>query len=219
MRKLCILDLFSGPGSVSETLKRKLGSNVGVLVHSVDIHPKYNPTTQVNILRWNYKHALRDFLRSRRPCDVFIAHASPPCTEYSRAKTRAPRNLRVADAIAKRTLRIIKYAKPDFWTLENPTGLLRNRLFMQPLRKYRKTCSYCRYGKPFRKMTDIWTNVDCELKICSSATPCRVKRETGRHLITAQSGPSGGMEGSGAGENVYSLPRGLVLHVYGGAIE
>ena len=218
MRKLYILDLFSGTGSVSEALKRKFGSKFKVLVHSVDIHPKYNPTAQVDILRWNYKPALRDFLRSRRPRDVFIAHASPPCTEYSRAKTTAPRNLRVADAIAKRTLRIIRYAKPDFWTLENPVGLLRSRIFMQPLRKYRKTWSYCRYGKPFRKMTDIWTNVDCELKICSSATPCRVKRETGRHLITAQSGPSGGMEGSGAGENVYSLPRRLVLHIYGGAI-
>ena len=143
MRRLYILDLFSGTGSVSEALKRKFGSQFKVLVHSVDIHPKYNPTTQVDILRWNYKRALRDFLRSRKPRDVFIAHASPPCTEYSRAKTTAPRNLRVADAIAKRTLRIVRYAKPDFWTLENPTGLLRSRVFMQPLRKYRKTCSYC----------------------------------------------------------------------------
>ncbi len=49
MRKLYILELFSGTGSVSEALKRELGSKFKVLVHSVDIHLKYNPTTQVNI--------------------------------------------------------------------------------------------------------------------------------------------------------------------------
>ena len=47
-------------------------------------------------------------------------HASPPCVEYSVAKTTAPRNLELADTIVKKTLEIINYLQPKNFTLENP---------------------------------------------------------------------------------------------------
>jgi hypothetical protein len=49
---------------------------------------------------------------------------SPPCEEYSRAKTTGERDLKTADEIAKACLRLIDTLKPKYWVLENPTGLL-----------------------------------------------------------------------------------------------
>lgn len=212
--RLYVIDLFSGTGSVSRALKRAFANRYDVRVESVDIHPGYNPTSCVDIITWNYRSHLDAFLKQRRPHDVVVVHASPPCVHYSRAKTLGRRDLTGADAIVQRSLRIMKYARPDYWTMENPVGLLRTRPFMQRLRKYRNTCSYCRYGKPIRKNTDIWTNIDVDLKCCNSQTPCPAKAEYGRHPVTAQSGPSGHARGSGVRENVYSLPAQLTTAIY-----
>ena len=58
--------------------------------------------------------------------------ASPPCTEYSAAKTRGIRKLEEANEIVQRVLRIIDYFAPQFFVIENPqTGLLKRQPFMQ----------------------------------------------------------------------------------------
>ena len=47
--------------------------------------------------------------------------ASPPCTEYSRAKSRyGVRQLDLAKSIVKRTLEIIDYFDPEYYGIENP---------------------------------------------------------------------------------------------------
>ena len=214
MPRLYLIELFSGTSSVSRALKRACSRLYDVRVESVDIHPKYHPTTCVDIRKWDYRQAIDSFLSTRRPRDVVVVHASPPCTEYSIAKTTGKRDLKTADQIVQRALRILNYARPDYWTIENPVGLLRTRPFMQRLRKYSNTCSYCRYGKAIRKNTDIWTNVDVNLKRCCSDTPCRTKAKYGTHLITAQAGPSGKIPGSRSGERVYGIPSRLVASVY-----
>ena len=63
--------------------------------------------------------------------------ASPPCTEYSKAKTTGTRNLSSANQIVEKTLEIIEYLDPVHFVIENPrTGLLKtNTLCMEYLTK------------------------------------------------------------------------------------
>lgn len=72
------MELFSGTGSFSRAARR-LARRRGLDLLALDIHPKYNPTHCVDILRWDYKKALAEFLpRHRRPGDIVWVHASPP---------------------------------------------------------------------------------------------------------------------------------------------
>lgn len=199
-----LLELFSGTGSVgNEMLKLKKVDSV----HSIDIHPKYNPTTCTDILKWNYKQF--------PPGYFHMIWASPPCTEYSLAKTRAPRDLELADKIVKRTLKIIKYYNPRHWFLENPVGLLKQRSFMQPLKM--NTCTYCKYGTQFKKPTNIWSNHDLPLKYCTRKNPCKGSTKTGVHPISSQQGRFDTKQGRTYGttdiNKVYPIPPKLVSHI------
>jgi len=226
-RTVFLVELFSGSSSVAKAMAKSLPPGTKLKVHSVDIHPKYNPTTATDVLEWDYRAALGRFLADAKPGDVVWVHASPPCTEFSRAKTTAVRDLPLADSLVKRALRIIKYAAglaPTparfFWTLENPVGLLRTRAYMQRLRRFRHTTSYCKWGKAFRKDTDVWTNVPgLELPLCRGGSYCPAKARTGRHSVTAQAGPTPSAPGAGPGENVYPLPSGLTRHLFREALD
>jgi site-specific DNA-cytosine methylase len=58
--------------------------------------------------------------------------ASPPCTEYSVAKTVGERKIEEANQIVLKTLEIIDYFKPRVWFIEKPqTGLLKKQPFMK----------------------------------------------------------------------------------------
>jgi len=150
-----LLELFSGTGSVSKAIHKEFKETE---IISIDILDKFNPTIRTDILDWDYK--------IYPPHYFDVIWASPPCTEYSRAKTRSPRNLDLADSIVKRTLEIIDYYKPTTFFIENPhSGLLKSRPFMTGIPYY--TVDYCQYGMPYRKRTAIWTNKkDFKPKLC-----------------------------------------------------
>ena len=207
-----VLELFSGTGSVGDVLKMKYKD---VEIISLDIHPKYNPTHTTDILKWNYKQYETNYFD--------IIWASPPCTEYSVAKTIGVRNLDLADKIVKRTFVIIDYLKPKYWFVENPgeRGLLGKRPFMKRYEKYRNECTYCHYGALFRKPTNIWTNVlDLNLRYCTKGDQCKSKRKYGKHPKIAQHSASSTTyydkdrgEGSGSVDNIYPIPPKLILHI------
>ncbi len=226
---LYLIELFAGTHSVSRAIRNSsVSRDCGELkVLSVDIDPKYDASITTDINRWKFQEDMDEFLRKRRRGDIIFVHASPPCTEFSRALTTRPRNLPAGSRNVKTALRIIahvvgSYAEPVFWTIENPVGLLQHQPFMRRFDKQKHTTSYCRWGSAFkyRKNTNIWSNLDLDLPICNVHTPCQSKRRYGRHLRTAQSGDSsGGSVGSGGGENVYGLPPKLVRHLIRAAIE
>ncbi len=202
-----ILELFSGTASVSKVLK-ELYENCEIV--SVDILPGFNPTHAVDILTWEYT--------VYPPKHFEIIWASPPCTEYSKAKRRSPRNLALADSIVERTLQIIDYFKATYWYIENPAdgGLMKHRPVMQHMNKYIHTCCYCRYGFEYRKATNIWTNRHgLNLKMCyKHSTPCDAMKTYGKHMKSAQYSRSSCARhglGRGRAENAYSIPRELII--------
>ena len=137
-----LLEMFSGTGSVGLVAK-----SLGFNVISLDLK---NADINTDILKWDYKQFDRnhfDFIWS-----------SPPCTEYSIAKTRGIRNIEYANSIVLKTIEIIKYFNPKYFVIENPqTGLLKNQEFMDEFEF--KDVDYCKYGFNYRKRTRLWNNI------------------------------------------------------------
>ena len=137
-----LLEMFSGTGSVGLVAK-SLGFNV------ISLELK-NADINTDILKWDYKQFDRnhfDFIWS-----------SPPCTEYSVAKTREIRNIEYANSIVLQTIEIIKYFNPKYFVIENPqTRLLKSQEFMNEFDF--NYVDYCKYGMPYRKRTRLWNNI------------------------------------------------------------
>ena len=182
-----LVELFSGTGSFGSAA-REVAEGAGMAFRklSVDIHPKYNPSTCTDILRWDYESELATFLRDKREGDLLWVHASPPCNEFSIMKNGQQRNLPLADSIVQRALAIIEHLKPTYWTIENPKGLLQKRPYMAALDKHKHLTSYCCWGRPFRKDTRLWSNLELHLPVCRAGTYCGQKLATGKHALSAK---------------------------------
>jgi hypothetical protein len=156
------LEIFSGTQSFSKGIKRLSSENETI---TVDILDKFNPTHIEDILTWNYK---------QYPVGYFnIIWCSPPCTEYSKAKSRGVRNLDGADILVRRSFEIIDYFQPQAWIVENVgTGLLVKR--MESIRSGLSSylVDYCVYGKPYRKRTILWSNIHLHLGLCKGKGYC-----------------------------------------------
>ena len=145
-----LLELFSGTGSMGRAFRAR-----GWQVTSVDIDPGAFPTICVDIMELDVGEILGYG-------NVDLIWASPPCTHYSCARTKArmPRDLEGSDALVRKVLDLADQLF-CYLLLENPhSGLLKTRPVVQDLRMC--VLDYCRYGTPYRKRTGIWTNSDFE---------------------------------------------------------
>jgi hypothetical protein len=141
-----LLELFSGTGSMGRAFREQ-----GWRVTSVDIEPKFNPTFCCDVLEFEAWRVLEFG-------NVDLIWASPPCTHYSCARTKAktPRDLEGSDALVRKVLDLADNLC-CYYLIENPhSGLLKTRPVVQgiPMR----VLDYCRYGTLYRKRTSIWTN-------------------------------------------------------------
>ena len=198
MKRLYLIELFSGSRSVSRALKKCLHS-MELHVLSVDNDEKTNPTKVVDINKWNYKHDIDHFLKRSRDTDIIAVHASPPCTAFSIANTTGVRDIKSGTQNVKKAFEIIKYVRPDIWTLENPVGLLKDQPFMKKFDKYMNVTSYCKWGKLYQKPTNIWSNIrELNFPMCTSESPCQMRKQYGKHIYTSQKGNTrNGAFGSG----------------------
>ena len=201
-----LLELFSGTGSVGNVFKEH-----GWDVVSLDRDMPADIST--DILDWDYKN-------SSYPPNYFdVIWASPPCTEYSIAKTKGVRNLELANSIVEQTLAIIEYYDPHIYFLENPqTGLLKHQTFMQGL-DYNDV-DYCKYGMPYRKRTRLWNNcLPFASKKCNR--DCEAMDEAmKKHIQVAQQSPTGAKAQWGDGhkfkrDELYMVPQALVEEIVG----
>jgi len=174
------LVLFKGTGSIDRALEQQ-----GFQVDSLDLDPKCGATWTCDVLQWE---AWKDMSPGRYD---FI-WASPPCVQYSRARTTAktPRNFELADGIVQRTLEIIFHLAPKAWLLENPqTGLLKTRKVIEGY-PYRDVC-YCRYSEAgrwmYRKPTRLWGVLPPFVPrlMCTRRDPCPLS-VSGKHPESAQ---------------------------------
>ena len=98
-----VLELFSGTKSIGNAFER-CGYHDIV---SVDSDATYDPSRLIDIMQWDYSEFV--------PGDFFFVHASPPCTQYSQARTRGgPRDFNTADGLVTKALEIIDYLQPMF---------------------------------------------------------------------------------------------------------
>ena len=170
-----MLELFSGTGSVGQVAK-ELGYDVISLDKDMEAH------IQIDIMDWDYTDL--------PPWMFDVIWASPPCTEYSRAKTCGVRDIEGSNEVVKKTLEIIDYFKPKYWIIENPqTGLLKEQEFMIWI-PY-NDIDYCKYGMPYRKRTRLWNNIDSWHPKPLCKRDCDAMNETRtRHKQEAQQGGS-----------------------------
>jgi hypothetical protein len=161
------LEVFKGTGSVGKVFEA-----AGWEVISVDVEAKFEPTLCVDVLKWDYWQY--------PPGHFDYVHLSPPCTEYSKAMTKRPRNLALGDSLVDKALEILVYFRPRWWTLENPyTGMLKSRPAMQHLKPFMQRVCYCKYSEgdetwSYRKETAIWTNLKWKPRpLCHRDSPCQ----------------------------------------------
>jgi site-specific DNA-cytosine methylase len=147
-----------------------------------------------------------------------VIWASPPCTEYSMAKTTGARDIEGANKVVQKTLDILQYYEPKYWMIENPqSGLLKNQLCMWGL-PYQDV-DYCKYGMRYRKRTRIWNNIVNWKPKPLCCKDCQSMDEGGkRHIQEAQRCPSGKQETWGnrrknTQHELYMIPSDLVREI------
>ena len=197
-----LLELFSGTGSIG-----KVFAKAGWEVTSVDNDPKSGATIIADI---------NDLDLEELPEEVDLIWASPPCTQYSvaRSTARTPRDLVGADRLVRKTLEIIaRYPTGTPFFIENPLGLLRTRPVIQGIP--RLTIDYCQYRDhrfppKYRKRINLWTNAAwwfVPRDLCDRWT-CAGCDARGRHTDVAQCVPWRGRGGHKV-STLYAIPPAL----------
>lgn len=157
------LELCSGTKSFS-----KIAIKYGYNTYTLDLLEKFNPSFCCDLLEWDYKQFPSGYFK--------IIWASPPCQSFStmgggkhRLKVDMTPKTDIAkkgDLYLKKVLEIIEYFKPSLYLIENPRALMRYSEYIINFNPIINECSYCKYGFPYMKNTDIFSNRQLNLQKC-----------------------------------------------------
>ena len=168
-----MLELLCGEGVLAEVFRKR-----GFDITTLDNNPDLNPDIVADIL---------DIDPGSLPGPFLYIHASPVCTTFSvcqlsrHYKNRIPWSSKahIGIAILIKCIEIIEYWKPEYWTIENPRGMMRHVPRLQQF--HRVTVTYCQYGEDFQKPTDFW--MPCPFwipkKACSAGDSCHQAQPRG----------------------------------------
>ena len=163
-----VVDLFSGLGGWAR-IARERGHDVTTL----DLDPRFGADVVEDVASWDPPAEL---VRS-----TALLVASPPCEAFSNLGARrnwnpdgSPRSSAAfagLDAVAA-TLDLVARIEPRWWVLENPRAQLRRVVAERwpEVSATRRTVTYCAYGEPMQKPTDLWGAFPPSLGL---APPCR----------------------------------------------
>lgn len=149
-----VLDLFSGTGGWSEAFLDR-----GHHVIRLDNNPKFRtvPHTLItDVLNYDFSNFKVDVILASPPCEKFSVSRIRDNWIGSKTTPLVPRHEASAQALflLETTLRIVYATKPKYWWLENPMGAMRRMDCLQDVP--RTTVTLCKYGKHYRKPTDLW---------------------------------------------------------------
>lgn len=170
-----VLDLFCGLGGWGRAFRDRGHDVVGV-----DWDPKFEPDIVADIF---------DLTPRKLPGPFDIVLASPPCERFSvlqigrnwhedgRPKTAGAAK---AEALVWATRILIEALDPAFFVIENPMGKLRA---LRPLASLNmRLVTYCQYGAPWRKPTDLWGGFPPSLNLrppCENGDDCHLRAGRG----------------------------------------
>jgi hypothetical protein len=162
-----VLDLFAGLGGWGSAFLER-----GHEVVSVDFNPAFGTTIVADVFD----------LKAKELGHFDAVLASPPCEKFSvltigrnwhtdgRPKTAGAAK---AEALVWATRILIEDLDPAFFVIENPCGKLR---VLRPLADMEmRTVTYCTYGAPWQKRTDLWGGFPPSLVLrpsCTNDNPC-----------------------------------------------
>lgn len=154
-----VLELFAGTRSIGKAFEKR-----GHEVYSIEWDKHFESIDWYEDIS---KITAKDILERFGKPDVIWA--SPDCTTFSVAAISKHRRkektgsltpiteyAKFCDMTDQHVLELIRELKPKFWFIENPRGGMRVMYWMKDLPRY--TVTYCQYGEPYMKPTDIWTN-------------------------------------------------------------
>ncbi len=149
-------------------------------VVTLDIRKSCASTYVTDILEWDYKVLSTVWVRvGVRQCTVYRIHKA--------LKTR-PRNLKMAEKIAKRTLEIISWLQPEKYFIKNPAGgLLQKRPYMRNIPYIR--VDYCQFQPwwGYKKPTFIFGTIQgLKSHVCDGWTCEAIMPGTGRQKFVSE---------------------------------
>lgn len=175
-----VLDLFAGLRGWSDPFAER-----GHDVFSVDNDPRFDVSSHADILT---------LTAADLPWTPDIILASPPCEGFS--VLRIGRNwynrelgipnlpktptAEMGLALVTATLRLVDELKPAFWVMENPRAMLRKLPVVA--HADRRTVTYCQYGHPTMKPTDLWGGFPPSLVLrpmCRPRADCHIAAPRG----------------------------------------
>ena len=193
-----ILELFAGTASFA-----RVAEFYGHDTYTIDNDPIFKTDKTMDIMALTPEDI---------PFDIDILWASPPCTSFSQSGVwkhwdyfEPKTDFAVLSLeLIRKTIEIIKSAKPKYWFIENPRSILRKFPEMKALPVRVEVC-YCRYGEFRMKPTDIWTNLETWEPRPFCYNGCK-------DHITAERGSTTGSQGMGKAESA-RVPQLLCLEI------
>ena len=197
-----LLELFSGTKSVS-----KIAKSLGWETISLDIDPKFSPDLCMDVMDFDYTQFPKNHFS--------FVWASPDCRAYSVARSNAkiPREeaMAASDVLVEKTQQIINYFSCAY-CIENPAS---SRLWKREVAAGLQciTTSYCSFGYPYRKNTNLANNFGLILPVCPGIGQCP-QMIGSRHIEHAQRGSGGAVPRDHTTDELHTIPEGLLREMF-----